>query len=63
MEFADPQLEEASRCYLYGFSRAAVVLAVAAVETQLKRVTVKDWFEKYKELIETAVWSGDLEKA
>ena len=63
LEFVDPQLEEASRCYLYGFNRAAVVLAAAAVETQLKRATGKDWFEKYKELLDTAFWSGSLDKS
>jgi hypothetical protein len=62
LDFADPQMEEASRCYMYGFRRGAVVLAAAAVETHLKRVTGKDWFKKYEELIQPAVWAGDLDK-
>jgi hypothetical protein len=61
LEFSDPQLEEASRCYLYGFNRAAVVLAAASVETHLKRITGKDWFDKYKDLVDTAFWAGRLD--
>lgn len=61
LEFADPQLEEASRCYLYGHNRAAIVLAAASVETHLKRVTGKDWFAKYQELVDTAFWAGQLD--
>ena len=34
----DPQLEEASRTFLYGFYRASVVLCASAVETQLKLI-------------------------
>ena len=36
--FDDPQLEEASRTFLYGFYRASVVLCASAVETQLKHL-------------------------
>ncbi len=35
LDLADPQLNEASRCYLYGFFRAAVVLGASALETTL----------------------------
>ena len=35
--FDDPQLEEASRTFLYGFHRASIVLCASAVETQLRR--------------------------
>jgi hypothetical protein len=38
LPFDDPQLEEASKTFLYGFYRAAVVLCASAVETQLKRL-------------------------
>jgi hypothetical protein len=63
LEFSDPQLEEASRCDLYGFNRAAVVLAAASVETHLKRVTGKKGFSKYEELVEPAFWIGRLDRA
>jgi len=36
LPFDDPQLEEASKTYLYGFYRAAVVLCASAVETELR---------------------------
>ena len=36
LKFADPQLNEASRCYLYGFFRAAVILSASALETNLR---------------------------
>jgi hypothetical protein len=36
---SDAQLEEATRCYLYGFHRSAVVGAAAALETHLRRAT------------------------
>ena len=36
LDFSDPQLNEASRCYLYGFFRGAVVLAASALETNLR---------------------------
>lgn len=61
MEFTDAQLEEASRCYLYGFNRAAVVCAAASVETHIKSRTGKKRFDKYSELIDTAFWSGLLD--
>jgi hypothetical protein len=39
LSFRDAQLEEASRCYLYGFSRAAIVLSATALDSALaKRV-------------------------
>lgn len=34
--FSDPQLNEASRCYLYGFFRATAVLCGATLEQNLK---------------------------
>lgn len=38
LPFDDPQLEEASRTFLYGFLRASIVLCASAVETQLRRL-------------------------
>ena len=38
LSFRDPQLREATRCYLYGFRRAAILVAVAALERCLKTV-------------------------
>lgn len=40
--FADPQLHEAVECYLMGFNRAAIALAVASVETILRARTKSD---------------------
>ena len=36
LDFSDPQLNEASRCYLYGFFRGAVVLSASALESNLR---------------------------
>jgi hypothetical protein len=36
LSYSDSQIREASRCYLYGFFRAAVLTACAAVEGRLK---------------------------
>jgi hypothetical protein len=38
LPFDDPQLEEASKTFLYGFYRASVVLGASAVETQLRHI-------------------------
>lgn len=38
LPFDDPQIEEASRTFLYGFYRGSVVLCASAVETQLKHL-------------------------
>lgn len=38
LSFRDPQLREATRCYLYGFRRAAILVAVAALERCLETV-------------------------
>ncbi|HYL36785.1 MAG TPA: DUF4145 domain-containing protein [Bryobacteraceae bacterium] len=38
LSFDDPQLQEASKTFLYGFYRASVMLCASAVETQLKRL-------------------------
>ena len=42
ISFHDAQLEEASRCYLYGFHRASIVLSASAQEAHLKRVTGRE---------------------
>jgi hypothetical protein len=38
LAFSDPQLNEASRCYLYGFFRGTVILSASALETTLRSV-------------------------
>jgi hypothetical protein len=38
LSFADPQLLEASKAFLYGFYRASIVLCASAVEKELKRI-------------------------
>ncbi len=60
LSFEDPQLAEASRCYLYGFYRATIALSAAAVETQLKRATGRERSENYPALVREAVKSGKL---
>jgi hypothetical protein len=61
--FRDVQLEEASKCYLFGFLRASVVLAAAAVESHLKRATGIDKFKYYEQLVDTAFMGGLLTSA
>ena len=39
LPFDDPQLEEATRCWLYGFNRATVVLAGTALEAAVRNAT------------------------
>ena len=58
--FADPQLEEASRCYLYGFYRAAIVLAAAALESHLKTRLGVHELETYNRLVHDAWIQGLL---
>jgi HEPN domain-containing protein len=62
VSFHDPQLEEACRCYLYGFYRASIVLSAAAVEVSLKRCLGKevDSYCKYGELVNDAEAAGKL---
>jgi hypothetical protein len=38
LAFDDPQIQEASKTFLYGFYRSTVVVCASAVETQLKRI-------------------------
>lgn len=54
LPFDDPQLEEATRCFLYGFYRAAVVLSASALEGRLKRITGIVRADSYRELLEAA---------
>jgi len=54
LSFSDPQLREASRCYVYGFFRAAVLIAVAAAETRLRSVCVADRWTSYSDLADLA---------
>ncbi len=59
LEFHDPQLEEASRCFLYGFYRATVVLSAEAVDECLKEATGKT-DGSYGDRVEFAFWKGKL---
>lgn len=59
---SDAQLNEASRCYLYGFFRATVLLSAGAVEKCLKEALClgeRDHVE-YKPLVADAVSMGKL---
>ena len=49
LQFSDPQLGEASRCYIYGFWRATVVLSATALDSNLLRRVDRDVFEKRKQ--------------
>lgn len=51
LSVADPQLQEATRCFLYGFYRAAVLVCGAVVEAHLKRVSGVQRFEGYRALV------------
>jgi hypothetical protein len=61
LTFHDPQLEEASRAYLYGFYRATVVLSTCALETLLRRLTGTEKIGKalVDEAQERGVLGGD----
>ena len=52
LSFRDPQLREAVRCFLYGFFRAAILLAAAALESRLKTVTGVERLDKYEVLVD-----------
>jgi hypothetical protein len=53
LDFHDPQLEEASRCFLYGFYRATIVLSAEAVDECLKEATGKR-DGSYRDRVKTA---------
>jgi hypothetical protein len=68
LPFSDPQLREASRCYLYGFFRGALLLAAAALEGRLKAVAGVERFETYEVLVDlvfgqAGVWGKDAARA
>ena len=52
LSFSNPQLREATRCYLYGFFGAAVLVSVAAVEARLKSVARVDRVDGYHGLVD-----------
>lgn len=56
LPFDDPQLEEASKAYLYGFYRSSVVLSASALEKHLKRAAGNDKRREYWELVEDAAF-------
>ncbi len=67
LDAVDPQLNEASRCYLYGFFRATVLLGAGALEGCLKAATGDgesatpgDSRGMYRRLVERATMAGVL---
>jgi hypothetical protein len=62
LDLEDSRLEEATKCYLYGFRSASVVLSAAALEDSLKKMTQTDRFETYEELVKRSESKG-LESA
>jgi hypothetical protein len=54
LPFFDPQFEEASKAYLYGFYRSSVVLSASTLEKHLKRAARVDEFREYSDLVEDA---------
>jgi len=54
LSFSDPRVREASRCYLYGFFRAAVLVSVSALEDRLQTLTGIQRLEDYDALVESA---------
>lgn len=54
LSFSDLQVWEASRCYLYGFFRAAVLVAASALEDRLKTVACVTEFNSYDNLTDSA---------
>jgi hypothetical protein len=55
LDFSDPQLNEASRCYLYGFFRAAVMLAASALETNLRAALGPEGMEHVNQTLRSDV--------
>ena len=53
LSFSDATLREASRCYLYGFFRSAVLVAAAALETRLKEVGSVEYLDNYPGLVDS----------
>ena len=57
---SEPQLAEATRCFVYGFYRGAIVLGAAALEMRLKEMTEQKWLESYRTLVDNARAAGYL---
>ena len=53
LPFSDPQLRESIRCYLYGFFRAAILVAVAALESRLKKIAGVERLDNYEMLVDS----------
>ena len=53
-------MAEATRCYLHGFYRAAVVIAAAALEKWLKRASGEKHFAQYDDLVRACFANGTL---
>jgi hypothetical protein len=53
LSYRDPQVREAVHCYLYGFFRAAVLVASAALESRLKVFARTDFVYSYDILVDS----------
>lgn len=60
LTFEDHQLQEATRCWLYGFRRAAILLSASALEARLNHATGATRLESYKDLVDNAFALGTL---
>ena len=60
---SDTQLEEASRCYLYGFYRASIVLSATALESYLN--PEGEWVVNgfYEHVVQKAVAKGMIDES
>ena len=54
LPFEEPLLEEATKTYLYGFYRAAVMLSASALEHNLKGAIGAKSFDRYSDLVDDA---------
>lgn len=61
LEYANPQLQEATHCWLYGFFRATVVLSATALEESIKTALKIEHFKTYDELVACGIRSNCLE--
>jgi hypothetical protein len=60
LPFEDNQLNEATRCWLYGFYRATIILSACALEERLKQATETMRFDNYSDLVEGSSKIGIL---
>jgi hypothetical protein len=60
LEFSNPQLKEATYCWLYGFFRATIILSAIALEEAIKKATKINHFDSYEQLVNYAMRSENL---